>query len=299
MSAVTTLPSIDVPKLPWSSNYSDVVKIVINGSEAFNFPNDQLKKCLIDEKIIRYSDDDQVDILVLESKRKRFLYAKRLDFYHRQIVEVEFNSQKLTLLLLNPNNTMTEVTLLHMPIETNQVVIREIFKSMNSEWDTWCEKRSPGAQMRSDRWELLLDCKEEEDAIPEGFILPKMSPDKQDIHVKIFVRGRPPKQIARKSKDHHSSTPPDKVTTPQPPTPPPVQTPLAPPPPTTAHDVTPLSHTPTSTTHATVGSSTQCYTRPTCTPWTEGPAHRDTRDRPSPSPNEKRPEPKRGKKDET
>ena len=42
---------------------------------------------------------------------------------------------------------------------------------------------------RSDRWELMLDCKER-DEIPHGFTLPKMSPEKQDVNVKIFVRGR-------------------------------------------------------------------------------------------------------------
>ena len=115
----------------WSSHFSDTVKIVINGSGSFDYPNDLLKKCLIDEKVIRYRDDNQIEILVLETKRKRFLYAKRLDYYHRQSIEVEFNGQTLTLLLLNPNNTQAEVTLLHMPIETNDSVIEQIFKSMN------------------------------------------------------------------------------------------------------------------------------------------------------------------------
>ena len=48
--------------------------------------------------------------------------------------------------------------------------------------------------MRSDQWELILDCKGNEDEIPEGFILPKRSPENEDINVKIFVRGREPKQ---------------------------------------------------------------------------------------------------------
>ena len=283
----TPLPSIEVP-LSWSSHFSDTVKIVINGSGSFDYPNDLLKKCLIDEKVIRYRDDNQIEILVLETKRKRFLYAKRLDYYHRQSIEVEFNGQTLTLLLLNPNNTQAEVTLLHMPIETNDRVIEQIFKSMNSKWETSCVKRSPGAQMRSDRWELLLDCQGEEDAIPEGFILPKMSPDNQDIQVKLFVRGRPSKQTARKYINHNSSVdpPPDKVTTPKPPPPPPVQTPLTTPPPTKVHPATSLSHTPT--TDQTL-DATRYYSP--CQPrvWDRSSVHRDThtRDRPSPSPNEK------------
>ena len=92
-----------------------------------------------------------------------------------------------------------------MPIETNEAVIQHIFKAMNPKWVTWCVKRSPGAQLRSDRWELCFDCQGDEDAIPEGFILPKMSPEEQDIRVKIFVRGRPPNQTVTYAKDHNAS----------------------------------------------------------------------------------------------
>ena len=109
---------------------------------------------------------------------------------------MNFRDQKLLLLLIYPDivKNYSEVTLSHMPIETNEFLIRHIFKSINKDLDTCFVKRQPGAQLRSDRWELILDCKGNEDEIPEGFILPKRSPENEDINVKIIVRGREPKQ---------------------------------------------------------------------------------------------------------
>ena len=91
---------------------------------------------------------------------------------------MNFRDQKLLLLLIYPDIVKkdSEVTLSHMPIETN-FLIRHIFKSINKDLDTYFVKRQPGAQLRSDRWVLILDCKGNEDEIPEGFILPKRSPE--------------------------------------------------------------------------------------------------------------------------
>ena len=74
---------------------------------------------------------------------------------------MNFRDQKLLLLLIYPDivKNYSEVTLSHMPIETNEFLIRHIFKSINKDLDTCFVKRQPGAQLRSDRWELILDCK--------------------------------------------------------------------------------------------------------------------------------------------
>ena len=152
-----------------------------------------------------------------------------------------------------------------MPIETNETVIQHIFSAMNPKWVTWCVRRSPGAQMRSDRWELCLDCQGDENAIPEGFILPKMSPEEQDIRVKIFVRGRPPKQTLRYAKDFNSSAA-DPLVNAQPPPPPPGPKPIAMPPPTTLHAATP----PPTTTHAVTQTSSTTYAA-TLPPTTDDP----------------------------
>ena len=203
-----------------------------------------------------------------------------------------------------------------MPIETNVLVIQHIFKQMNPAWVTWCVTRQPGAQLRSDRWELQLDCQGNEEAIPEGFILPKRSPEKEDIYIKIYVRGRKPKQRQDyQKKDQNISVPPntDKVSAQQPPTPghthlaPP--TPMTPhaatPPPTTPHAATPPPNTPHAATPLTpaqpgqtVCNSSRSDYKCDSTYYNE-PKFNRTHDRPSPSPNEKKPESKRGKPNET
>ena len=288
MTEYTQLPTFDVSDEKWSLNvFRKCVKIVISGhgSSATDLPNHVLKRCLLDNKVIRDSVNDPIDIVILENKRKRFVYAFSLYFSHRMRIDLDYEGHKLSLLMIDPTITHSEVTLIHMPIETNESVIRHIFGSMNSDWEVYDVKRQPGTQMRADRWELLLDCKQREDEIPEGFILPKRSPDKQDVIVKIFVTGRPPKQRHKVMENANSSAdpPPESMTAGQPPPPPSGPTPLATPPPTTTHAATPL--TPTPQTDDIAHNSTS---------YNES-AYRTSRDRPTPSPNERKPEHKRGK----
>ena len=239
----STLPTFDVPDETWSTHFDDVLKVVISGIGSSDLPNDYLRQSLFDNKVIKQEDDiydDSVKIVVLENKRKRFVYARHLYFRHRQTISITYKGQEVSLLLINPTITNSELTLLHMPIETNVLVIQHIFKKMNPAWETWCVMRQPGAQLRSDRWELQLDCQGNEEAIPEGFILLKRSPEKEDIYVKIYVRGRKPKQRQDfQKKEQNFSVPPttDKMSTPQPPTPGPTH--LAPPPHMSPHAATP------------------------------------------------------------
>ena len=289
----STLPTFDVPDETWSTNFDDVLKVVISGIGSSDLPNDYLRQSLLDNKVIKQEDlDDDVNIVVLENKRKRFVYARYLYFRHRQTINITYKGQEVSLLLINPTITNAELTLMHMPIETNVTVIQHIFKQMNPAWVTWCVTRQPGSQLRSDRWELQLDCQGNEEAIPEGFILPKRSPEKEDIYVKIYVRGRKPKQKQDyQKKDQHFSVPPttDKVSTQQPPAPGPTH--LAPPPPTTPHAATPLT---TAQPGQTVCNSSRNDYMYDSTYYNE-PKFNRTHDRPSPSPNEKKPESKRGK----
>ena len=154
---------------------------------------------------------------------------------------MNFRDQKLLLLLIYPDivKNYSEVTLSHMPIETNEFLIRHIFKSINKDLDTCFVKRQPGAQLRSDRWELILDCKGNEDEIPEGFILPKRSPENEDINVKIIVRGREPKQRKENMNVDNTFTGLLSVNMSNQKPPMPCPTPLASPPPNTPHAATP------------------------------------------------------------
>ena len=93
------------------------------------------------------------------------------------------------LLLIDPFESRAEVALLQMPIETNPAVIEHIFQSLNPEWKASAIKQVPGEQMRADRWKLLVACSDKR-LIPQGFVLPEMGPERQDVNVKVFVRGK-------------------------------------------------------------------------------------------------------------
>ena len=58
----------------------------------------------------------------------------KLKYEHRQTVNILYKGHFLSLLLIDPNDTRAEITLLHMPIQTNQDVIEHILKTMNLEW---------------------------------------------------------------------------------------------------------------------------------------------------------------------
>ena len=145
------------------------------------------------------------------------------------------------LLLIDPFESRAEVALLQMPIETNPAVIEHIFQSLNPEWKASVIKQVPGEQMRADRWKLLVACSDKR-LIPQGFVLPEMGPERQDVNVKVFVRGRkadfegrdnlPNRQNSISSNPQHqfsnpshpptqAALPPPQSPPPPPPTPPP------------------------------------------------------------------------------
>ena len=135
--------------------------------------------------------------VTLSLKRKspwRHLEKKR--GFHAGIFG-DFSGHLLSLLLIDPNDTRAEITLLHMPIQTNSAVIEHIFLSMNSKWRTSGIRHAPGEQKRGDRWQLYLEC-DDRKSIPDEFVLNEMGPEGQDIKVKIFVNGRCVGQIPEK-----------------------------------------------------------------------------------------------------
>ena len=100
MSEHTQLPTINVPDI-WSNDHSECIKVIISGIGSLDLPNDVLKQCLEDNNIV-HGDKISVNIVVLETKRKRFVYADHLKYYHRQHIEINFRDKKLSLLLSNP-----------------------------------------------------------------------------------------------------------------------------------------------------------------------------------------------------
>ena len=140
------------------------------------------------------------------------MYAKKLKYEHR---ETRYMFYEGHLLLIDPNDTRAEITLLHMPIQTNSAVIEHIFLSMNSKWRTSGIRHAPGEQKRGDRWQLYLEC-DDRKSIPDEFVLSEMGPEGQDIKVKIFVNGRCVGQIPVKEQTAKLS-PLQPPTTPRPP----------------------------------------------------------------------------------
>ena len=122
---------------------------------------------MIDNAIISGDVNNKCRIVYFESKRKRYVYAKSLNCYHRQRIQIVSQGKNWHILLIDPFESRAEVTLLHMPIETNPAVIEHIFKSLNPEWKASAIKQVPGEQMRADRWELLVACSDKR-LIPQG-----------------------------------------------------------------------------------------------------------------------------------
>ena len=185
----------------------------------------------MNRSIILDDNDFNINISIIESKRKRYVYAMKLKYEHRQTVNILYEGHLLSLLLIDPNDTRAEITLLNMPIQTNPAVIEHIFLTMNSKWKTSGIKHAPGEQKRGDRWQLYLEC-DDRKTIPEGFVLSEMGPEGQDIRVKIFVSGRRVGQISEqettkeKSQSKLPPTPlPTTTPTPQVSAPPPLSTP--------------------------------------------------------------------------
>ena len=131
-----------VPKNLWSEISTEVVKVIIKGTGAEKLPNEILQRELKNRSIIL--DDNCINISIIESKRKRYVYAMKLNYEHRQTVSILYEGHLLSLLLIDPNDTRAEITLLHMPIQTNSAVIEHIFLSMNSKWRTSGIRHAPG-----------------------------------------------------------------------------------------------------------------------------------------------------------
>ena len=149
--------------------------------------------------------------------------------------------------------------------------------------------------MRADRWKLLVACSDKR-LIPQGFVLPEMGPERQDVNVKVFVRGRkadfegrdnlPNRQNSISSNPQHQfsnpSHPPTQAALPPPQSPPPP--PPTPPPSTPLHSTVTES---SSHTDDTAGGATGDTPTGRADPAASG------HPRPSPSPTELEPSEKK------
>ena len=97
-----------VPKNLWSEISTEVVKVIIKGTGAETLPNEILQRELKNRSIIL--DDNCINISIIESKRKRYVYAMKLNYEHRQTVSILYEGYLLSLLLIDPNDTRAEIT---------------------------------------------------------------------------------------------------------------------------------------------------------------------------------------------
>ena len=179
---------IDVPDALWPEITDGVVKVVLTGVGASALPPDIFLKALKDNNIINECDIKTTKVNIPFSKRKRMVYGC-LKYKHKQTFNLDYKGNSITFLLLDPNDTRLELTLLHMPINTTQEIITYIFNAINPKWIPSDIRLEPGIEQRHDRWQLMLQCNDGAE-IPHQFTLPRRGPEKENLTIKVFVTGR-------------------------------------------------------------------------------------------------------------
>ena len=72
----------------WSETSSEVVKVIIKETGAERLPNEILQREMMNRSIILDDNDLNINISIIESKRKRYVYAMKLKYEHRQTVNI-------------------------------------------------------------------------------------------------------------------------------------------------------------------------------------------------------------------
>ena len=181
-----------------SDSVSDdkVVKVIMRGRSAAVLPAHAFISILFENGVINENSFNNIRIIIQENNRKRYVFGK-VKYSHRQTFSAFYEDEEISFLLIDPTEKRTLVTLIHMPVQTTEKAIEFIFKKLDNECDVSEVNIAPGDQMRYDRWQFMLDCKDKS-KIPDAFVLPKMGIEGQDLIVKIFLEGRP-----RRRPSHH------------------------------------------------------------------------------------------------
>ena len=144
---------IDVPDDLWPEITDGVAKVILTGVGASALPPDIFLKALKDNGIIHECDLNTTKVNIPFSRRKRIVYGC-LNYKHKQKFDISYKGNAITFLLLDPNDTRAEVTLLHMPINTTREIIIYIFNAINPKWIPSDIRLEPGVEQRHDRWQL-------------------------------------------------------------------------------------------------------------------------------------------------
>ena len=180
--------NVDVPDDLWPDISEGVAKVVLSGIGASTLPPDIFLNALRKNKIISDNDIKTARVIIPFSKRKRLVYGN-LKYQHKQTFEFQYQGYTISFTLFDPNDSRAELTLLHLPINTTPEVIEYIFNAINPNWKTSEIRLEPGVEMRHDRWQLMLECRDKNE-IPHCIGLPKRGAEKEDLKIKVFVTGR-------------------------------------------------------------------------------------------------------------
>ena len=189
---------VEIPDELWSTQEEKVAKVILRGEGAIFLPPDIFLENLRLKGVIKNENIDDVKIFIHGAKNKRTIYGN-LNVKHRQTFDILYQNKQINFLIIDPCPQILEVTLLHMPFETTPSVIKHIFGVLDDKCVVSDIRCVPGRERRHDRWQLMIQC-ESIDKIPHHFILPKRGPEKEDLHIKIFIEGR-------KTKDSRPSPP--------------------------------------------------------------------------------------------
>ena len=165
-----------------------MAKVILTGVGASALQPDIFLKALKENCIIHECDLNTTKVNIPFSRRKRIVYGC-LNYKHKQTFDISYKGNAITFLLLDPNDTRAELTLLHMPINTTREIIIYIFNAINPKWIPSDIRLEPGVEQRHDRWQLMLQCNDIGE-IPNQFTLPKRGPEKENLIIKVFVAGR-------------------------------------------------------------------------------------------------------------
>ena len=155
MSNEPTSLVVPVPDDLWPTYKEKVAKVILRGDGAATLPSDVFLKALSIHGVIKNDNIDSVKTLIPGTKSKRVICGD-LNLKHRQTFEIKFEENIVQFLIIDPNTKSSEVTLLHLPIETTPAVITHIFSVLDPECSVTDIRCEPGKERRHDRWQLML-----------------------------------------------------------------------------------------------------------------------------------------------
>ena len=91
-----------MPHDEWIVNSAKVLKVVLRVEEASTLPPDIFVKALHDNGVLKDNDSRNIRMTMPRKNRKRIVYGD-VNNVHRQKFSIDYNSDKISFLLLDPD----------------------------------------------------------------------------------------------------------------------------------------------------------------------------------------------------